>query len=305
MDEHNNSAETDPSTEADRGAFMNAYQYTTSSSRPSTVMYSAMRTRGDSMAVELFGKIHAEKKIQVESKIDLEDSKIERKSDVLEEEETHICSPRSGRLNLESRARIRAVSVSRLEQGEEFARKVLQVSSGWEDRKWADVFALFGETLNREFVERRGVRIDAKDFRSAFENMIVRLYVDKQRNYFDKIVDLQLEGKKEDIDQLDVFDDFVKNAKRYGQVILEELYEPELSKLVLKSSLGGVAGGQKYIVHGLLLKVAQDQEIGENKFLYGDQVANHEFAMKGNVILLNIFLSFHVFRCCSRDPGSQ
>jgi hypothetical protein len=43
---------------------------------------------------------------------------------------------------------------------------------------------------------------------------------------------------------------------------------------------GGVAGGDKYVVMGILFKFALDKELVRKKWMYGDRIPNDSLAMK-------------------------
>ena len=52
--------------------------------------------------------------------------------------------------------------------------------------------------------------------------------------------------------------DFIQAAKTYGRIIISEVYLPSHKKTIKPINLGGVAGGEKYIVHNILFKFALD-----------------------------------------------
>jgi hypothetical protein len=54
--------------------------------------------------------------------------------------------------------------------------------------------------------------------------------------------------------ELIAVEEFVFFCTRYGMLIIDELTVPVESKTVPPCSLGGVAGGAKYIVNGILFK---------------------------------------------------
>lgn len=73
-------------------------------------------------------------------------------------------------------------------------------------------------------------------------------------------------------------------AKTYGRTIISELFLPESERTIKPADIGGVAGGKKYLVRGILFKLAKDAPINSNatKFLYGSDIGpNDEFAAKG------------------------
>ena len=52
--------------------------------------------------------------------------------------------------------------------------------------------------------------------------------------------------------------DFVYAAQTYGKVIISEKYLPHQAKTIKPVAMGGIAGGVKYVVHGILFKFAID-----------------------------------------------
>lgn len=50
----------------------------------------------------------------------------------------------------------------------------------------------------------------------------------------------------------------VYTAQTYGRVIISELSVPVLNKTIKPTSIGGAAGGEKYVVNGILFKFALD-----------------------------------------------
>ena len=77
--------------------------------------------------------------------------------------------------------------------------------------------------------------------------------------------------------------DFVYAAETYGRIIISEHCLPDHQKTINPVSVGGVAGGEKYIVSGILFKFAID-----GFGLYGSD----ENAMKGIHFKLKIFIVF-------------
>jgi hypothetical protein len=81
--------------------------------------------------------------------------------------------------------------------------------------------------------------------------------------------------------------DFVNLAKTYGRVIISERPLPIEKKTVkpVTATLGGVAGGDKYIVRSILFKFATDVIIHQSKentkiWMYGGRTCSHERAIK-------------------------
>ena len=73
-----------------------------------------------------------------------------------------------------------------------------------------------------------------------------------------------------------VANEFVETAQRYGSVIIAERGQAE--KTIKPLSVGGVAGGDKYICAGIFFKFALDVELAGG-FLYGKE-RNDEGAAK-------------------------
>ena len=86
---------------------------------------------------------------------------------------------------------------------------------------------------------------------------------------------------------IDLKSDFVSSSKTYGRIIISERYVP-LDKKTIKpvSSIGGVAGGEKYIVNNILFKFAVDNGLYGSEYA-AMKVAGHE--LKG----LNAYLDCH------------
>eukprot|EP01127_Copromyxa_protea_P019033 TRINITY_DN6095_c2_g1_i1.p1 TRINITY_DN6095_c2_g1~~TRINITY_DN6095_c2_g1_i1.p1 ORF type:complete len:923 (-),score=155.82 TRINITY_DN6095_c2_g1_i1:794-3562(-) len=72
--------------------------------------------------------------------------------------------------------------------------------------------------------------------------------------------------------------DFISVAEMYGRVIISELYVD--NKTIPPMKLGGIAGGSKYIVQGVLFKFSLDSCLGNSTWLYGKKKRNDEKAMK-------------------------
>ena len=72
---------------------------------------------------------------------------------------------------------------------------------------------------------------------------------------------------------------FVHNVSKYGKIIIEEQNVPDDKKTIQKSSAGGIAGGEKFKVNGILFKFAHDTNLGP-LWLYGDNERNDQFAAK-------------------------
>eukprot|EP00466_Bigelowiella_natans_P018136 jgi/Bigna1/77067/fgenesh1_pg.45_\ len=73
--------------------------------------------------------------------------------------------------------------------------------------------------------------------------------------------------------------DFIEIAKAYGRTAITEYFLHE-KRTVKKHKLGGVAGGDKYLVRGILFKLAVDPPMGKSNWIYGGSKRNLEYAAK-------------------------
>jgi hypothetical protein len=60
------------------------------------------------------------------------------------------------------------------------------------------------------------------------------------------------------IELMHLSQDFIHSARTYGRIIISEVYLPYRKKTIRPLQLGGVAGGEKFIVHNILFKFALD-----------------------------------------------
>ncbi len=86
--------------------------------------------------------------------------------------------------------------------------------------------------------------------------------------------------------------DFIHCATSYGKIIMEEAHLPKEMKTISPQQIGGIAGGEKYIVRGILFKFAIDE-----KGLFDDpaaaaKVAGHD--LKG----LNCYVNCNIEGLC-------
>ena len=66
--------------------------------------------------------------------------------------------------------------------------------------------------------------------------------------------------------------DFVYCSKTYGKIIITEYHLPDDKKTIPpEKSLGGVAGGEKYLCAGIFFKFALDIELSKGKWMYGGE----------------------------------
>eukprot|EP01125_Pyxidicula_operculata_P007329 TRINITY_DN2496_c0_g1_i1.p1 TRINITY_DN2496_c0_g1~~TRINITY_DN2496_c0_g1_i1.p1 ORF type:complete len:2166 (+),score=385.55 TRINITY_DN2496_c0_g1_i1:51-6548(+) len=77
-----------------------------------------------------------------------------------------------------------------------------------------------------------------------------------------------------------LYSTFVHFAELFGKIIISEAYLPDEMKTLKPLQMGGVAGGEKYIVQGILFKFALDVKLSNTKWVYGGDDPNDEKAMK-------------------------
>jgi hypothetical protein len=69
----------------------------------------------------------------------------------------------------------------------------------------------------------------------------------------------------------------------FGRILISELFKPDSEKTLAIKRVGGTAGGQKYVVSGILFKLVVDPQVGpptKPSFIYGGQTPSYEYAMK-------------------------
>jgi hypothetical protein len=93
----------------------------------------------------------------------------------------------------------------------------------------------------------------------------------------------------------DLVHQFTVIAEVLAQIIVDELPQPDAKKLIPPVNLGGVAGGAKYISHGILFKFAID-----SAQLYGGD----EFAMKATQHEIKGLTAYINYSLNSRFPNT-
>ena len=60
--------------------------------------------------------------------------------------------------------------------------------------------------------------------------------------------------------------DFLFTAKAYGKIIIAEFFLPSFKKTIKPAdNIGGVAGGKKYVVQGILFKFAHGKSSDDDE----------------------------------------
>lgn len=92
-----------------------------------------------------------------------------------------------------------------------------------------------------------------------------------------------------------LYSDFCYAALCYGTIIISERYLPMSQKTIRPVSMGGLAGGEKYLVQNIVFKFAVDQEVSPGSWMYGGASPCDEAAMKAASNELTGLV--HVFKC--------
>ena len=81
-------------------------------------------------------------------------------------------------------------------------------------------------------------------------------------------------GLKQSLNEL--FTNFIEIARRSAEIIVSEISVPLKFKTFKTASVGGIAGGEKYVVRSVLLKISRDVSLsnppGTKPFLYGNEL---------------------------------
>ena len=99
---------------------------------------------------------------------------------------------------------------------------------------------------------------------------------------------------KEKYDKLgELMKSFVLASEQYGTLIISERNLPNDKKIIQPVSIGGIAGGDKFIVQGILFKFSCDPKLRNGKYLYGGNNESQELAMKAAKHELNNLIAFN------------
>lgn len=89
--------------------------------------------------------------------------------------------------------------------------------------------------------------------------------------------------------------DFLFAAITYAQIIVSEVCLPYAHKTIKPIGLGGIAGGEKYHVQGILFKFAMDTKVAEKPnplWMYGGTSRRDDLAMKAAAAELNNLVAY-------------
>ena len=76
--------------------------------------------------------------------------------------------------------------------------------------------------------------------------------------------------------------DFYETARTYGRVIINEMHLPVEAKTVRPLKLGGVLGGHKYVVRGVLFKIPNGEMFSAypDPFHIANKIQGHELKLR-------------------------
>jgi hypothetical protein len=82
-----------------------------------------------------------------------------------------------------------------------------------------------------------------------------------------------------------LYQNFIDTATLYGKILISERYLPEECRTFKACNIGGIAGGEKFLVQNILFKICTDHYgvFGGDEY-YAHKLASHE--LKG---LINIY----------------
>ena len=103
---------------------------------------------------------------------------------------------------------------------------------------------------------KKGTAGGRDDFNEIFQRCVTKLRHSEDAVPSEENDKIRLETY---VELIGLAEDFVTSAVRYGQIIISEVYLP-LSRKTIRpdTSVGGVIGGEKFIVHNIMFKFALD-----------------------------------------------
>jgi len=81
---------------------------------------------------------------------------------------------------------------------------------------------------------------------------------------------------------LQLNDNFCAAASTFAKMIIAEQHVPENDRFLSSIKVGGVAGGDKFSVHGLFFKYPVDNQIVDGCWLYGGKSRDDNLAAKAS-----------------------
>jgi hypothetical protein len=114
------------------------------------------------------------------------------------------------------------------------------------DKLWSSTTEILKEFQERVSAEFNGMTVKLSDIREVLGKLVVRTCMNKSSPV---LVSAFLEASRKDnfskISQ--AFDTFMNQAERFARLIISELRESPMSRLVPHAQIGGIAGGSKFI----------------------------------------------------------
>ncbi len=126
------------------------------------------------------------------------------------------------------------------------------------------------------------VRLEAKRIRFGMEPKQFRPSPSANWHLRMAAADMLQDAAERSASVFEITRDFMHTAKMYGQLIISERALPLWEKSIKPVRLGGVAGGDKYLVGGILFKFSQDVELAPHVFMYGGNARDDDSAHKAS-----------------------
>eukprot|EP01100_Stratorugosa_tubuloviscum_P002729 TRINITY_DN1648_c0_g1_i1.p1 TRINITY_DN1648_c0_g1~~TRINITY_DN1648_c0_g1_i1.p1 ORF type:complete len:984 (-),score=453.01 TRINITY_DN1648_c0_g1_i1:328-3279(-) len=95
-----------------------------------------------------------------------------------------------------------------------------------------------------------------------------------------------------------LYRDFIATVEIYGQVIIRELYTPAENKTIKPLAIGGIAGGEKYLVQNILFKFAVDvSNVFDGNNEAAAKMAGHD--LRGLIACFSVQISQLYYPLCA------
>jgi hypothetical protein len=137
-------------------------------------------------------------------------------------------------------------------------------------------------------LEQEGERLE--DWNTRFQDSIGKMNDTSE----DRTVQLE-EQMEASLELLHLSQDFIYCAKTYGKIIISEVYVKSSKKTIKPISLGGQAGGDKYIANNILFKFAVDSHgLFHSSDYAAAKVRGDSFFSSFSSFVFFYFLSFYL-----------
>ena len=100
---------------------------------------------------------------------------------------------------------------------------------------------------------------------SPFSFQIIIFFPSSKQDCTKKLSSVTIESNLDEVIKantqlMHLSDDFVYAARTFGRIIISEVFLPHNKKTISPTTIGGIVGGEKYVVHGILFKFAFDND---------------------------------------------